>query len=66
MVNGINREMRVFRKLNCYILQDDHVLTRLTVQEIVTIAARLKIPSNVPKQQRLAAVSYLCIRIVRI
>lgn len=61
LINGANREMRVFRKLTCYILQDDHILQRLTVQEILSVAASLKIPSKVPKPQRLAAIDQ-CLR----
>lgn len=56
LVNGASRDMRVFRKLSCYILQDDHLLPRLTVREIVTIAASLKIPTKVTKKEKQQAV----------
>lgn len=58
-VNGISRDVRVFRKLNCYILQDDYLLPRLTVKETITMAANLKIPSSVPKEDKKKAVSMI-------
>ncbi|GBM40403.1 hypothetical protein AVEN_122624-1 [Araneus ventricosus] len=49
-VNGASHDMRVFRMLSCYIMQEDHLLPYLTVREPIQLAARLKIPSCVSRQ----------------
>lgn len=56
-VNGVPRDMLTFRKLSCYIIQDDHVLDRFTVKELVTIASRLKLPTAMSKKEREKIVS---------
>lgn len=56
-VNGVPRDMMTFRKITCYIIQDDHVLDRFTVKELVTIASRLKLPNTMSNKEREKIVS---------
>lgn len=56
-VNGVPRDMLTFRKLSCYIIQDDHVLDQFTVKELITIASRLKLPTAMSEKEREKIVS---------
>ncbi|XP_021933220.1 ATP-binding cassette sub-family G member 1-like isoform X2 [Zootermopsis nevadensis] len=54
--NGESRDNRIFHKLSCYITQEDLIQPLLTVQEIMMVAARLKLPGHTPEKRRLNAV----------
>ncbi|XP_026314727.1 ATP-binding cassette sub-family G member 1-like isoform X2 [Hyposmocoma kahamanoa] len=52
LVNGQTRDMRVFKKLSSYIMQDDLVQPRLTVGESMAIAADLKLGNELGKAEK--------------
>ncbi|KAG5883527.1 hypothetical protein JTB14_019294 [Gonioctena quinquepunctata] len=50
--NGRTRNLKEFRKMSCYITQDDRLQPLLTVGENMQIAADLKLPSSVTKRRK--------------
>lgn len=51
-VNGQPRDEKLFRKLSCYITQEEILQPLLSLQEVMMFAADLKLPSGATRKQK--------------
>ena len=56
-VNGKTRNMKKFRKMSAYVTQDDYLMENLSVGESMAMAANLKLPATLSKEEKANVVS---------
>ena len=57
LVNDEERNLSHFRKLSCYIMQRDELCPHLSVMELMTFAANLKLGNRLSKEEKKMRVS---------
>lgn len=56
-INGQVRDEKMFRKLSCYIMQEDKIQPMLTLNEVMMFAAELKLSNNTLTKEKQMIVS---------
>lgn len=64
-MNDHERNLSAFRKLSCYIMQDNQLHANLTVAEAMKVASNLKLGSDVSKEEKEEVVCF-CLYITTI
>lgn len=51
-INGQERNLNTYKKLSCYIMQDNQLHANLTVEEAMTVATNLKLEKSMSKTDK--------------